>query len=141
MPAPLGENEVASRHEDIYVGWVTWLMPLRRAEYRLSLLDGTVVAGRKTVGILVRHEKHDAVKLYFDKETYLLAKYERRFMDHEKGREVHAEIVLSDYRTVQGVEQPNKLESYRDEVKQTNVVCQKVELLDKPFDDKLFAKP
>ena len=47
--------------------------------FRLSLAGEADVAGRKAVGILVSHDKHSPVTLYFDKETHLLAKYGRKF--------------------------------------------------------------
>ncbi len=104
----------ASFPDGTSVHWIRSLTPLRRAEYRLSSVGETVVAGRKVVGILVRYEKHDPVNLYFDKETNLLVKYERRFKDNGAAKEVHEEMVLSDYRIVQGFQQPFKMEIYRD---------------------------
>ncbi len=67
-----------------------------------------MVAGRKVIGILVRPDKYDPVNLYFDKETYLLAKYDRRFKDDGAAKEVYEETFLSDYRTVRGSSNPIK---------------------------------
>lgn len=135
------EAQVASSRQMIYVDWVRWLVLCRKPDYRLSPLDEIKVEGRNVVGLLVRSEKHDAVKLYFDKEKYLLSKCELRYMDVESGRESHSETVYSDYRSVRGVKCPFKTESFRNDEKKVESVCQLIEFSEKPFDDKLFAKP
>jgi hypothetical protein len=137
----MSDAQVTADLEAIYVNWVRWLAPLAKAEYRLSSLDETTIEGRKAVGILVRHDEYDAVKLFFDKETNLLCKCELRYMEVESGRELHGETIYSDYRTVRGIKFPFKAESYRDGDKKIDSVCTLVEFSDKPFDDKLFAKP
>jgi hypothetical protein len=131
----------SSMPDGFYFGCIRSLVPFRKAEYRLSPIGEKMVAGRKVIGICVRHDKHDMVSLYFDGETYLLVKYERRFKNDGAAKEVHEETVLSDYRTIQGFKQPFKMEVYQDGRKFAKHTCLTFEFSEKPFDDKLFAKP
>ena len=133
--------EVAGWHENIYARKVGQLVVLKGREFKLSPLDEISVEGRPAVGILVCHEKHEAVKLYFDKESHLEVMTKRRTMNPDLGREVLEESVLSDYRTVQGTKRAFKSTGYRDSAMPMNYQTTFLEYSEKPLDDKLFAKP
>jgi hypothetical protein len=135
------ETQLATWHERIYAKKVGQLVILKGPEFKLSPLDEIPVRGRPAVGILVRHEKHEAVKLYFDKESHLQVMTMRRTMNPDLGREVVEEFVLSDYRTVQGTKRSFKSTGYRDGAITLNYQVTLLENSEKPFDDKLFAKP
>ncbi len=138
--ASLDSEDVAVHQEMIYMNWITAFVPLRSREFRLSPLDEISVSDRKAVGILVRHEKHESVKLYFDKTTHLLVKYERRFHNVEADKKSKEESIYSDYKAVQGTMQPTRVVTYWDGVKQTDLAVES-KLYEKPLDEKLFAKP
>jgi hypothetical protein len=137
----MSKELIDSRRELIYVNWVTMFVPLKAEGFRLSPLEETSVAGRKAVGILVSHDKHDAVKLYFDKETHLLVKYQRKYKSVEADKVVDEECVYSDYRDVQELKQPFKFETWWDGVKVSELSIVDMKLYEKPMDEKLFTKP
>jgi hypothetical protein len=135
------DDQLALRRELIYLNWVTMLAPLKGNEFRLSTADETTVGDRKAVGIVVKHDKHRPVTLYFDKETNLLVEYERKFKDPDKGSDVDEVCLLSDYRDVQGTKQPFKAEVTWDGAKYVDLTITEMKLHEKPLDDKLFEKP
>jgi hypothetical protein len=137
----MSKDQIEFRRELIYLNWATMFVPLEAKAFRLSPLGETDVAGRKAVGILVKHDKHGPVKMYFDKQTHLLAKYQRKFKDPDSGKEVDEECVFSDYRTVQDTKQPFQVETFWDGVNASAFKIVDMKLYDKPLDEKLFAKP
>jgi hypothetical protein len=137
----MSEEQVAAQHDNLYEMYVEQLLPLKGAEFRLSPIDEISVGGRKAVGILIRNEKHDAVKLYFDKESHLEIMSKRRAMNVELGREEVFEHVFSDHKSVKGIVHSFKTATYSDDVKIADSIIISRELSEQPFDDKLFAKP
>jgi hypothetical protein len=137
----MSKEKIESRQEDIYLNWATMFVPLKGKGYQLSPLGETDVAGRKAIGILVRHDKHADLKFYFDRETHLLAKHERKLKNSDDGKEHTEECLYSDFRTVQDVQQPFKVEGLSDGVKEAEFKVVEMKLYDKPLDEKLFSKP
>jgi hypothetical protein len=137
----LSKEQVESRLETTYVSWVGMLAPLKGKGFRLAPLGEARVLGREAVGILVRHDLHGPVKLFFDKESNLLVKYERRFGNVEAGKEFTEETVYSDFKDVQGTQQPFKLTTFWDGVKIADLSITEMELSERPLDEKLFSKP
>jgi hypothetical protein len=135
------DEQVAKWHEDIYAKKVGQLAPLKNRDFDLSSLDEIMVEGRPAVGILVRHEGHEAIKLYFDKESHLLVKSWRRTMNVTLRRESVHESVILDYREVNGEKHPFKSTSYRDGSKLIDSTVTSIEVFDKPLDEKHFDKP
>ena len=138
---PMAKEQVEFQQELIYLNWATMFVPLKAKGFRLSLAGETDVAGRKAVGILVSHDKHSPVTLYFDKETHLLAKYGRKFKEPDSGKEINEECVFSDYHAAQDTKQPFKAETFWDGVKANESRIVEMKLYDKPLDEKLFSKP
>jgi hypothetical protein len=137
----LSGEKLASRRENQYVNWVTMLFPLSAKEYHLSVLDETDVGGRKAVGILVKHEKHDPVKLFFDKENHLFVKYQHKNKNVDDGKVYDEECVVSDYRDVQDTKVPFKVEVLWDKETVFDFVVTEFKFYDRPLDEKLFVKP
>jgi hypothetical protein len=137
----LSGERLKDRLEFIYVCWATQLFPLKTQEFHLSVLDETEVGGRKAVGILVKHEKHEPLKLYFDVETHLLVKAQGKFKNPDDGKEYDQECVYSDYRNVEGTKQPFRCETFLDKKEDTDLLVTEMTPYDKPLDDKLFTKP
>ena len=140
-PEAQSDAEVKINCENGYLNWITTVFPLKQKEYKLSLIDEVTVKGEAAVGLLVRREKHDDVKLYFDKKTYLLVKIEHPFHNVETGANVTEVEVLSNYKTVQGIKQPYKGVTYWDGTLQSDVEIVELKLHEKRIDDKLFEKP
>jgi hypothetical protein len=141
MTEAMSKERIESRQEEIYLNWATMFVPLKGEGYRLSALGETEVAGRKALGILVRHDKHTPLNLYFDKETHLLVKHLQKRKGEDDGKEFTNEGVYSDYRTVQDTKQPFRAEISWDGVKTAELKVVEMKLYDKPLDEKLFAKP
>jgi hypothetical protein len=137
----LNGEQIKQRLEMNYLSWATMLVPLRAPEYRLFLLNEIDVAGKKAEGILIHHDGHEPVKLYFDKDSHLLVKYEFHYKNADVGQEVDETCVFSDYKTVQDVKQPMKIEQSWDGVKIAELEITDMKFNEKPLDDKLFVKP
>jgi hypothetical protein len=137
----MDSDELQSCLDTIAVSWATSLAPLRGAGYRLSTLEEITLDGRKAVGILAAHDKHAPLKLYFDKESHLLVKYERKLRYPKAKRNQTEETRYSDYHDVQGTKQPRKMITFWNGVKASDMKLEEIELYEKPLDDKLFAKP
>jgi len=103
------------------------VLRLKDGDHRVTLLDEEVKIGdRAAVGVEVAGPQFNA-KLYFDKETHLLAKQE--------GGTYYSPIYFSDYKTFDGipVAQTEKDGYFEPKITAFHVV-------DK-FDPKLFEKP
>ncbi len=70
--------------------------------------------GRTLVGLQVTAKDHRDVRLYFDKETNLLAKRENRVKDVKTGVESAQEIYYSQYKDVENVKCWTRFTIYRD---------------------------
>src|SRR5947208_1477821 len=82
------------------------------AKYKGSI---TKVNGKPAVGVRVSHKGHRDINLYFDKDKGLLLKIERTVKDlMAGGKESQEEVSYSDYKEVEGVQQPTKLVIKRD---------------------------
>jgi hypothetical protein len=106
----------------------------------LSLVDEVKVDGKPAVGVLVKSRGHRDVKLYFDKETGLLAKREHKVLDPATGKEVLQEVVFGDYQEKDGLKHYKSITAYRDGKKLIEAKVTEIEFL-KKVDAKVFAKP
>jgi hypothetical protein len=138
---PLTEDRLKENLEMCYLNWATSLFPLKAADFRLSVVGESDVAGQKAVGILVKRDKHDPLTLYFDKQNHLLVKYQRRLKSAEAPQVVNEEALFSDYKDVQGTKQAFKVEVFWDDHKVSDLTIAEIKLFEKPMDEKLFAKP
>lgn len=111
---------------------------LKDAGYELKALPGVKVDGKDTVGVQVNTKDLKDVKLYFDKSTYLIAKAERKGSDPMGGGEVQQEMIMSDYKDVQGLKKPMKTVMNNDGKKFMESTTTSTELVEK-IDDKEFS--
>jgi hypothetical protein len=88
---------------------VARLVPLRDRAYTLSPLGEVQVNDRPAVGLRVSRKGMRDTNLYFDKETGLLAKVERRTVDLLSGKEVTEERILTEYKKVNGLPVPGRV--------------------------------
>ncbi len=115
MPA-IPENIVTQLKN--YFGWigVGQLRWLQDAKYKLTVLEPATVKGRPTTCVRVEVEGSAEVKLYFDRDTRLLAKAE--YEGPDIGLDVqttarpnkHLELYFSDYRETEQIQQWRKME-------------------------------
>jgi hypothetical protein len=137
----LNGEQLAIRRDTGYKNWVTLLVPLKAEGFRLSTIDDISIQGRPAAGVLVSKDKHDPVKLYFDKETHLLVKQQSRVKNPASGKQADMECIYSDFRDIQGTRAPFKAEMFMDGRKAGDSIVVERELYDKPLDDTLFSKP
>jgi hypothetical protein len=109
----MDKDMMAEQKENLYANYVTSLAPLHDKSYKLSPLGESKVGDQAVVGVKVSHEGHREVKLYFDKKTGMLVKSEHRVKD-EAGQESNQESVFSNYKEVDGVQEPMKMTVKRD---------------------------
>jgi len=121
------------------------LLALREKDLNLSLLAEAKVENRPVDGIKVVAKGHQDVSLYFDRETGLLVKLERRrkipaIRKEAIEKESMEERILSDYRPVDGVQSPRKTVIYLDGKRLMDAEVVDVKFLEK-LDDSVFARP
>lgn len=114
------------------------LTPLRDKSYQLSPLGELKVNGRLAPGIKVTVGGHRDMKVYFDKETGLIAKLERRASF--AGKEGTMEITFLDYQDYDGLKYPRKAMVHADGKKLLDYETTEVKFLDKVAAG-VFAKP
>jgi hypothetical protein len=132
------EEQASARRASMYANSLLALVPLKGKEFRLKLLPNSVIANRPMLGIEVRHAGHGPVKLFFDKETNLVAGVERRIKD--EGRDLTQEIEFSECKEVQGLKLPFR-GVYRQDGKITaDDHIQEITILD-DIEPGVFAKP
>src|SRR5262249_12266082 len=107
-------EELEDQKESLYAEHVQRLVPLLKDKaFTLDPFAALKVKGRDAGGVKVASKGHKDGNLYFDKETGLLAKQERRALDEAK-QEVTEETYYSDYKDVSGVKVPMKVAIHHD---------------------------
>ncbi len=106
---------------------------------KLSVLKEIKIEGKRAVGVLVKTEGRRDVKLYFDKESGLLVKRERR-ISGPAGKEVVQEVFFSDYQEKDGLKHYRKISALQDGKRLLEGTVTEIEFFDK-LDTKVFAKP
>src|SRR6516164_1123472 len=105
----LDKNIISELKEATYLLQVNRLIPLKEKNFQLSLLRQDSVNGHLADGIKVTSEGHKDVHLYFDKESHLLVKLQRQALDVNSGKEVKEERFFSDFRPINGIQEPQKV--------------------------------
>jgi len=139
-PEPLLDDELDQERADLYLNWVTSLAPLKSKEYKLTMLDESKIDDKPAVGLNVSAKDKGDIKLYFDKQSGLLVKTERKVKDTENAKEVSEEILLKDYKQVSGIQVALKYTIKWDGKMQEKGEITEAKVVEK-LDDKLFTKP
>jgi hypothetical protein len=91
------------------------LVPLKKdKKFELSLVGEVQVNGKPALGLRVSAKGHNDVSVFFDKETGLMAKVERRATDAMGGPEFTEERFITAYQKVQDLPAAKKVEVHRD---------------------------
>jgi hypothetical protein len=131
---PLSADDLHEEKENLYFNWIGTLVPLKGKDFKLTPLDEIKVEGRAAAGFTVVCKGHYDVKFWFDKETGLLAKSERKIKD---GRE---EMVFTTYKDVDGIKLPTKVSVKLDGQPHYEYEVTEARVQDR-LDEKMFAKP
>lgn len=89
---------------EVYSFHVSSLAPLlAEKEFKLSTAGEKEVNGKKAAAVKVERDQKPAITLFFDKDTGLLAKVERKAKDELQGwKEVLNELYFDDYKDIGG---------------------------------------
>ena len=132
--------ELEDAKEDAYGDYLESLVPLLKdKEIKLEALGESKVEGKPAIGIKVSNKGHKDFKMFFDKESGLLVKSQRRGKDPAMN-EVDVENFMSNYKEFDGVKIPLKLLVKHDGKKFLDGDISEVKLLEN-VDEKTFAKP
>jgi hypothetical protein len=137
----LDKEALAEEKERLYGNWVATLLPLPDAKYRLKRIGESKVGDRAVVGLEVASDGHRPVRLYFDRDSGLLAKKETQATARQQpGKEVTEDVIFSDYQSVDGVKHATKVKLLVDGklTSETEITANHPA---KMLDDKLFARP
>jgi len=135
------ENELLDEFKDIaYSMTLAQGLFLKDKGIKLALLGEVQVKGKPAVGIRVSKEGRKEISFYFDKETGLMSKMERRGRDFQTMQEVTEERIITEYQDVGGRKVAKKAEMLRDGKPFLEAEVSEVEILDR-IPDAEFAKP
>ena len=132
-------DKLKDARNEAHANWVSMLLPLKGADYKLAPFGEVEVNGRKAVGVGVTREGYRAMTLFFDKENYDLVRSESvvRGIDLKEAAE---EVTYSNFKASDGVRYAAKLAIKRDGQSHVDAEIEDFKVFDK-FDDSLFAKP
>jgi hypothetical protein len=127
--------------EEVYASYVATLTPLKSNSFTLTSLGNSKVDGHEVVGVKVASKGHRDISIFFDKETGLPVKTERKVKDvMAGGDELMQETLMSDYKEIQETKHPMKVIIKRDGKKYIEQENSDMKLAEK-LDDKLFSEP
>jgi hypothetical protein len=138
MVADLSRERLDELREEAYVLWLTTLTPLRQDGFELTPLPEVRVGGRPLAGVKAASKGHADVKLYFDKESGLLAKVERR--GREAGLTVEKEYLFGNPRDFDGVKLPTRVTELRNGSRFADLTNVSYKFL-RGVNDGTFARP
>ncbi len=140
---PMPADELAENQAEMYVTWLTTLVPLEKdAAFKLAPLGEVKVEGKSAVGVRVTYAGKRDVNLYFDKTSGLLVKHEYQVKDVKGGgnKEMNQETFLADYKAANGAKFPTKINIMREGKKYVEAEMTDYRLLES-VDDAVFTKP
>jgi hypothetical protein len=119
---------------------ITRMAMLKDKKAEFSPLGESKVNDKPAVGVKVSAKGHKDVNMFFDKETGLLAKVERRTLDAMSGEDVAEERIITEYQDIDGLKVAKKVIINREGKK-----FMEVELLEHKPQEKIdaseFGKP
>jgi hypothetical protein len=136
----LDKEMMAEMREQLHVGQVTDLRGLTDKAVKLALMGESKVGDKTAVGIRVSCAGYRDISLYFDKASTLLVRSETRAKDPMSGGEITVERLYSDYKKVNGLMVPHKVEEKHDREPYTETEVLDVTLAEK-LPESTFAKP
>jgi len=116
----LNEAEVTQIADEFYAHWLASVVPLKDEVsvkgngFEFSVFGNVAADGKDAVGVRVLRQGWPDVILFFDKETGLVIKSERRAKDPVTNQEYTAESIYRDYKAFQGVMWPTNRIDRRD---------------------------
>jgi hypothetical protein len=113
---------------------------LKEKEFELAPLGEVKVEGKPAVGVRVSSKGHKDISLFFNKDTNLIVKVERRSADPMSGKEFTEERIVVEYeKTKEGIPLPKKVLVKHDGEKHVDAEVVEAKWLEK-LDDSEFKK-
>lgn len=120
MVSEMGKDRLAEMREEVYLLWLTTLMPLDRREFTLTPLAEEKINGKPAVGVKVSSKGHADVRLFFDRDSSLLVRASRKAS--ESGVPFEQEYHFGDHKEFEGVRLPTRLTELRDGKRTTELI-------------------
>ena len=131
----------AGMKQDLYaIQLAQSLLPLTGKGFELSAAGEVKIGDRPAIGFRVVREGRPDVNIYLDKETSLPVKCEMRVRSDKANQEYTHEVLLRDYKEIDGVKHFTKIIINRDEQKIFEADLSEIQFLDK-VGAKVFAEP
>jgi hypothetical protein len=124
--------------EEAYLWWLTTLVPLQQDGFTLTTVADVTIDGAAAAGVKIHRKGHLDARFYFDKQSGLLVKIERRAP--EAGITVDKEYFYSQFKEFDGVKLPTKEVMTINGKKWSEVSGMAYQLLPR-IEDKMFARP
>jgi hypothetical protein len=133
-------DELKEMKDQAFGDYLDSIVPLKTdKKLKIEKIADEMVEGKAAVGLKISSEGHKEVKMFFDKESGLLVKAQKRTKDPAM-QEVNADVFYLAYKDVEGVKVAMKQLVKHDGKKFVEVEVTEVKLLEK-LDDSVFAKP
>jgi len=136
----MDKDDLADERENLYFNWITMLAPLKGKDFTLLPAEDAKVDGKPAATFTVRSKGRRDVKLFFDKESGLLVKSERKVRDTANSKDALEEVYFSDYKEINGIKIAMKFSVKWDGQPQADVTMTEGAAQEK-LDEKLFQKP
>jgi hypothetical protein len=136
--ADMPKEQVDELTEELYLHWLTTLVPLKDPEFALSPAGEVQVDGKPAVGVKVGHKGRGPVNLWFDRDSGFLVKAERT--TRIANLDVAKRYQFSDFKEFSGVTFATKQTEFLQGKKTTELLIRTFEF-PVSIGDSTFAKP
>jgi hypothetical protein len=141
MTRELEGDDLNEMKDDVLENYVQSLVPLLKDKrFTISLIGDDKVDDKAVVGVKVAVKNGKDLKLFFDKDSGLLLKFQHKFKSAAVTTEVDSEVFFSDYKDVNGLKVAMKQLTKHDGKKFVDMEFTDAKILEK-LDDSTFAKP
>jgi outer membrane lipoprotein-sorting protein len=114
QPHKMSATALAEMRETLNLDRAIRLVPLlTEPGYQVAYAGESKVNDRPVVTLKVTAKGRKELRMYFDKETFLLVKTEHT-LDDSMGKEVRQEAYYSDFRELGGYRRPTRIVAFRD---------------------------
>lgn len=126
--------------ETAHLHHVCRLFPLKGPDYELTALGESKLEKRTVVGVKAATRGFRDINLYFDRDSGLLVKTDRKKLHLVSQQETVEQTIILEYGSVQGLKWPRKMVVLMDGKKLVEGEAVGVKFFDK-LDDSYFTKP
>lgn len=136
----VSEKLLAELKESAHLAQVSRFIGLKDKPYELTALPEAQVNGKPAVGVKIAAKGQRDLQFYFDKDSGLLVKTERKVLDVRTDQLVTEESIFSGWKEMDGLQTPMRLVVNRNGKKFMEAEATEVRHLEK-LEDAVFAKP